>query len=274
MSSSLKARIRTLIPRRIRPAIVKAYRWLRYSKAPRSASWQYDSGDVLQCCIAYNKYGGYCIPLDLRHGTIARMLFSGECSEEDTVRYLMSHLRDGDIVHAGAFIGDFLPALSRACVPGAKVWAFEPAREHYRCAAITLQVNGIGNVELIHAALGERAGEAKVLTADANGPLSGGSRIVTRARDFEQAETVCTVSIDDSIPPDRKVSVIHLDVEGFEQQALEGAMRTIARDCPVIVVETLPSDVWLRNNLDPLGYEIHGTVDGNTILKPGDEGRR
>jgi FkbM family methyltransferase len=248
---------------------VKAYRWLRYAKTPRSASWQYGSSDVLQCCIAYNKYGGYCIPLELRHGTIARMLFSGESAEDDTIQYLMSHSRDGDIVHAGAFIGDFLPALSRACGAGGRVWAFEPAREHYRCAAITLQINGIDNVELANAALGERAGEAKVLTADANGPLSGGSRIVTSAGDSETVETVRTVSVDDSVPPERRVSVIHLDVEGFEQQALQGAMRTIARDRPVIVVETLPSESWLQHHLRPLGYEISGTVDANTVLKPG-----
>ena len=69
MSMTLRTRIRNLIPRMVRPAVARAYRWLRYAKSPRSASWQYASGDVLQCCIAYNRHGGYCTPLELRYGT-------------------------------------------------------------------------------------------------------------------------------------------------------------------------------------------------------------
>ena len=270
--ASIRNLIKGLIPRRIRPAVITAYRWFRYSKRPRIVSWRYDSEDVLQCCIAYNRYGGYCVPLELRFGTIAQALFRGKVAEEETIRFLVSGYSGGDIVHAGAFIGDFLPALSKACDEGGLVWAFEPARTHYRCSLITLQLNALTNVKLFNAALGDFTGEATMLTSDENGPLSGGSRIVATAGEFDVVETIRMVTIDGIIPADRKVSVVHLDVEGQEKQALVGGIQTIRRCRPLLILESVPNDEWMTRHITPLGYRAVGRIENNTILVP--EGSR
>lgn len=79
----------------------------------------------------------------------------------------------------GADFGDFLPALSSGCAPGARIWAFEPNPENYRCARVTLELNGISNVTLANAGLGAQAELLGILTADEQGlPLGGASRIV------------------------------------------------------------------------------------------------
>jgi hypothetical protein len=72
--------------------------------------------------------------------------------------------------------------------------------------------------------------------------------------------------IDDLVPADRFVALIQLDVERHERQALDGAMTTIRRCLPAIIVETLPDDVWLAANLGPLGYRQAGKVGPNTLL--------
>jgi hypothetical protein len=60
--------------------------------------------------------------------------------------------------------------------------------------------------------------------------------------------------VDDVVPPDRTVSVLQLDVEGFEEQALDGAMDTIRRCRPLIILESLPRPEWMALQLAPLGY--------------------
>jgi FkbM family methyltransferase len=233
-------------------------------------SYQGNSDSVLQCCIAYNKYGGYCVPLSSRHRPAAKKILAGEVWEPGTIEFLMSHCEDGDIVHAGTFFGDFLPALSQSVALGAKVWAFEPNPENYRCALITTYINGLQNImELMNAGLGERQGSLSMLTADADGrSLGGSSRIVEKSCE-ESSIIVQIVTVDEIVPSDRKVSIIQLDIEGFEKPALSGALTTIRRCRPIIILETLPEESWLSENILQLGYRIVGTLHGNTVLRNG-----
>jgi len=66
---------------------------------------------------------------------------------------------------------------------------------------------------------------------------------------------------------ERRVAVVQLDVEGFEEPALEGGLRTISRCRPVIVLETPPSRPWFDRHLAPLGYRIEQRIDDNVVLR-------
>jgi len=227
-----------------------------------------DSDSVLRCCIAYNKYGGFCVPLSSRHRTAAQKILAGDVYEPKTIEFLTSHSNGGDLVHAGAYFGDFLPALSRSIAPDAKVWAFEPNHENYRCAMITTYINDLKNVELANAALGERRGTLTMVTSKKNGmALGGGSRILREGDDVgsERREVVQVVTLDEAIPPDRRISIIHLDVEGYEREALSGALGTIQRYLPIILLESLPERKWLTQNILCHGYRKIGAVHGNAI---------
>ena len=224
---------------------------------------------VLQCSIAYNKYGGYCIPLSSNHRPAAQRILSGDVWEPEIVEFLISRSGDGDIVHAGTFFGDFLPALSQSSAQGSRIWAFEPQPENYRCAFITTHINGLQNVELINAGLGERKGFLQMVTSNADGlPLGGGSWMVqeTDEGSTEGSITVEVVTVDDVIPPERKISIIQLDVEGFEKPALAGALKSIRRWKPILILESLPDEDWLSTNILQLGYKIAGEAHENTIF--------
>jgi len=227
-----------------------------------------DSEGVLQCCIAYNEQGGFCIPLSSLHRPASQILLRGDIHEPKTIEFLTSRGTDGDIIHAGTYFGDFLPALSRSRMAGTKVWAFEPNRENYRCAIITSHINGLENVEIINAGLGEERGSLTMVTSDVDGrALGGGSHILQDdGISSDHREPIQIVTIDEVIPSDRKVSIIQLDVEGYERQALSGALKTIQRCLPIIVVETLPDENWLAQNILRHGYRIAQKVHFNTIL--------
>lgn len=244
----------------------KHFGWRR----PRFTTFRGAGDTVLQCCIAYNQYGGYCVPLNARYRPVAQKILSGSVYEAETLEFLTSHCGEGDIVHAGTFFGDFLPALSRSLAPERKVWAFEPNPENYLCASITCQVNRLNNVELRNAGLGERRGFARMMVSDTDGgPLGGISRIVDEGSQGKGLRDVEIVSIDEMVPSDRPVSIIQLDVEYYETRALTGALMTIQRCSPILVLENLPDEDWLSKNILQLGYRVWGKVIYNTVLMKG-----
>jgi FkbM family methyltransferase len=225
---------------------------------------------TLGCVLASNEHGSYCVPQASRHRPVAQRILVSRVWEADTLNLLREADPDGDIVHAGTFFGDFLPALSHSRAEGARVWAFEPGGENYRCTQITVLLNGLENVVLAHAALGSEPGSVLLQTTNKDGvPLGGASRVVRDAprHGAPVREQVEIVRLDEAIADDRQIAVIHLDVERHERYALTGAMRTIERCRPVIVLETLPRADWIAQELAPLGYELDGAVDVNSVLR-------
>ncbi len=107
-----------------------------------------------------------------------------------------------------------------------------------------------------------------MLVADKTGrSLGGASRLIEADSNLkEQIVKVKILKIDDVIPADRNISIIQLDVEGFEQPALAGAIATIKRCKPVLILENLPNEDWLSANILQLGYKVVGKVHANTIL--------
>jgi FkbM family methyltransferase len=185
--------------------------------------------------------------------------------EPDTISLMRSV--PGDVVHAGTFFGDFLPALSSS--RDGAVWAFEPNRENFRCANITMYLNDLQNVTLTRAALSARAGEAPLITSTREGrPAGGGSRLLVGLADGRGQETVPLVTVDETVPNDRHVGVLQLDVEGHEQQALSGALLTIQRCRPLLILETLPPRDWIEEHLQ--GYRPGADLaSGNKVLEAG-----
>ena len=229
---------------------------------------------ALECVLASNEYGTYCLPASVVHRSrerpIVQAVLEGRVHEADTVEALRAVDPDGDIVHAGAFFGDFIPALAKSRNNGAIVWAFEPGLESYRCAQITVLLNALEGVVLTHAGLGAKRSSAFLTTSDDAGEaLGGASRLIrdpARIR-WTDNEEVELVAVDEIVGGDRRVAAIHLDVEGHEQEALIGAMRTIERCRPLIVLESVPEERWMAANLTPLGYKVDGSVDINCVLR-------
>ena len=103
--------------------------------------------NVLNCFVAFNKFGGYCVPLSAVHERVVKLILEGQVYEPDTIDFMLKNCKGADNVHAGTFFGDFLPALSAGVESDAKIWAFEPTKEFYKCAASTMQINSITNID-------------------------------------------------------------------------------------------------------------------------------
>lgn len=270
----MKQLVKRMIPNRIMPLAKGFYRRFikRLSKSDFSKE-QYDSLTALKCIVSYNKFGGYCVPESSRHRSAAQKILSNEIHEPKTLEFIISNCGNGDIIHAGTYFGDFLPALSKGCAPNSKVWAFEPNSENYRCTNITLQINDIRNVVLTNAGLGAKKERLLMKTADENGLAFGGASYII-AEDLNEVsgtEIVQIVTIDDTVETDRAVSIIQLDVEGHEKEALRGGLKTIQRYLPIIILEDLPnstllSSPWFSENILSLGYRMIKNIHGNSVF--------
>jgi len=221
----------------------------------------------LEFRTAFNRYGGYCIPLSSTHRPASKAVLRGKVWEPDTVALLVEACAVREIVHAGTFFGDFLPAIAAAAK---RVWAFEPSLENYRCASLTISLNKLGNVELARAALTDTDGRVRLQTRTLTGEhLGGGSRVVRMpSLGLAIDESSPGVVLDQAVPATADIAVIQLDVEGHEREALSGGLATIRRRRPILVVETVPSVAWIREHLAPLGYRLDRRLHNNTVFLP------
>ncbi len=217
--------------------------------------------------LGENQYGRYCVPAESRHRPAAQAILAGEVWEPETTAFIAEQGRSGDIVTGGAYFGDMLPA---AAAGGNAVYAAEPNPVNFAAAQSTLEANGIENVALVNAGFGAKAGARRIEVADAAGnPHGGGSWITSQLRISRRAATrvrCAVLAIDDLVPPESKIALIHLDVEGFEEQALRGAMGTIERCLPQVLLERRPRFGHVARRLASLGYRDVAEMDGNTLL--------
>lgn len=200
----------------------------------------------------------FSVPVYAEHRPAARSIIGGVLYEPDThrlVEELMRH-RPGDMVHAGTFFGDMLPSFSAKC--GGCVYAFEPVLENYILAKLTLQANNLKNVFLMNCGLGAKFGTAYI---DVGSPWfhRGGSSKIS-----DQGQPTSLMPIDSLGLTD--VSIIQLDVEGFELPALEGARATIERCLPYILIEDNFENC--SPFLAELNYVVAGTVPGLSLWAP------
>lgn len=222
-----------------------------------------------QYFLAHNPFGSYCIPSVYNSQSEAKAIIQGNAWEQETLEFLRQHAGEGDVVHAGTHFGDMLPGLSSACGDKSVVWAFEPNEISFQAARMTVQINQAANVILTRAALGECESVADMLVRNACGHNLGGTSRIEPARRHprQMTDRVRVTSLDQIIPSHRRVSVIHLDVEGYEHQALKGALALIRRDRPLLVIEKVPKQPWFEQiSLEDLGYRMLRKVDGNTVF--------
>lgn len=221
-----------------------------------------------------NRYGMYCLPTEFADREIGVLLTRGRVYEPDMLHFLCARLGQGDIVTGGAFIGDFLPALSAALAHDALIHTFEPHPVSFAAAETTLRLNKIANVRMAPVAVGETASKLplKINRAGTGAAIAAGSRIVDAPG--EGTIEVEVTRIDDLVPANRKVTLLHLDIEGHEVPALQGAARLLADNAPLVVLEANKPHVRASflEQLDSLAprarYRIGGVIENNAIFVP------
>lgn len=195
----------------------------------------------------------YFIPTYAKHRPACAALLNGNYYEPLThaLIELLMLARPGSLIHAGTFYGDMIPSFAGKCP--SIVYAFEPVLENYILAKLCVSTNNIQNVALFNAGLGETIGTALVESEDDSGLHKGGLSHIAVSGQPTTLMTIDSLSIDD-------LSVIQLDVEGYELPALTGARTTIERLRPTILVEDNNGNC--AEFLSVMGYILVGKIPG------------
>lgn len=210
-----------------------------------------------------NKYGIYVIPEEIGYTYTAQTIINGDVHEPTTIDFIQSI--GGNVIHAGAGFGDFLPALTNCN----RIFTFEPNPLMYQCSLQTIILNNLTNVSLYKSALGEHNCRNSLKNIDEEG-LEMGPR-----SEIGGGIIIDMIRLDNFL--NEKIDLIHLDLEGYEFEALKGAKQLIERDKPLIILEIDARAVEYNNFMKSINYEpykqlIYNSneqmVFVNTVYKP------
>lgn len=192
---------------------------------------------------------------ECKHGTFVLNQFDKDISEhmrlygewaESELELFMQVIKEGDIVlDVGANIGTFTVPLAKRVGRFGRVHAFEPQMLINQRLNANVVINGLENVNIYHAAVGNHAGKILVpvlnYTIDSNfGGLSLATPIPNQTNEWSYNVTLLTLdSINFYNPHTGKncPTFIKMDVEMMEKSVLEGAVELLRRCRPMIHAE-------------------------------------
>ena len=155
------------------------------------------------------------------------------------------------VIDVGANVGHYAVRLSQLVGSSGRVIAFEPVPETFEILASLISASGSHNVSLINVAASEDVGVAGMSLPRFTSGLTNYymASLTSTGGEFN----VMTLPVDALMPP-KRVSLIKIDVEGHELQALEGMQALLRRDQPRLIVEGTSADV--ATFLMDIGYRF------------------
>jgi FkbM family methyltransferase len=180
--------------------------------------------------------------VDLEHDSLV--------SWEDSTLRIWAELssKGGICVDVGAYLGVF--AIVASLSGAKKVIALEPNPLAFAATMENVMLNGLeDSIEVLQLAASNKFGESSLLTMPYR-PLSSGAHIELTAHSsivynskFRRYASikrsdVKLITLDSILMEERdKVSVLKIDVEGYELLVLEGASNTIESNRPKLIIE-------------------------------------
>jgi len=165
-------------------------------------------------------------------------------------------------IDIGGHIGTHTLNLSRLVGTNGSVHVFEPRVKMFSELVINMHINDCKNIVFHRRALGN---EEKVIEMFVPRPDNEGMAYIQNSVGGNENETAKMTTLD-SIKLDN-VSLIKIDVEGFEMEVISGALETIARNKPTMLVEIFqgPENRRKIKTIENLGY-IHLHLNGDDYL--------
>jgi FkbM family methyltransferase len=179
---------------------------------------------------------------------ISKQIAATGCWAEKDVELFQQWINPGmNVVDIGANIGHHTVVFSKLVGPKGRVLAVEAQQLLSRIVQVNAFVNGLRNVEVLHAALGHKKGVVHMNPVDYFVDTNFGSLgLSTEKKDGEAVTMVrLTDVMNDPTRQDMRIGFIKMDIQGSELFALKGARDILKRDRPIIFSEISP--VQMKN---------------------------
>jgi FkbM family methyltransferase len=201
-----------------------------------------------------SRFGGArfpCDPADRGLPPVVALNF-GSYEAKDFAMLLALVPRGATFVDIGANIGWYSIHVAVAD-PTSRVIAVEPIPSSFQWLSAAVSANGLPNVKLVNAAVGDAPGE---MTLYVDATISGAASAApsTGAAGLDPIWS-SVVTIDQLVAEGQgAVDVLKLDIEGGELFALRGATAVLTRQRPIVFCE------MLRKLARPFGYHPNDII--------------
>lgn len=138
-----------------------------------------------------------------------------------------------------------------------KVYAFEPFNETYGILKTNIELNNLQEV-IIPNNFGLYSYETNARIMFYWEENLGGTSFTPDPKGGFYLKTLDSLAL-----PDEKIDLIKIDVEGAEVKTLEGAINTIKKHKPIIVIESFKNKNSVEEILFPIGYKLIETIREN-----------
>jgi FkbM family methyltransferase len=213
------------------------------------------------------------------------IIFNNDCGVSDMARkggiyehYIFDYIREKidikgkNIIDIGANFG-FHTLEFAELVEHGHVFSFEPQKLVYYQLCGNIILNGFDNVTAFNEALSDEFDKLRMenLQYHSKDTINIGNAHLNAYADIAYNEVVVR-------PLDsynfENVSVIKIDVQGYEPKVLDGAIETINKNKPTIFIEVEAPQLMVYGleakdifeRLDALGYEYKKTIDAEHLV--------
>ncbi len=142
------------------------------------------------------------------------------------------------IVDVGANVG-FESLYFAKKYPDNLVFSYEPASFAFECLNRSKEINHCDNLKIFKLGVGDKSGPLEI-NAPTQNSYNKGLAAIDDNFDLDDSfvkETIEIVTLDEHIKENQKISLIKIDVQGYEYQVLKGAVGLIEKNKPVIIFE-------------------------------------
>ena len=170
---------------------------------------------------------------------------------EETRKYLPTK---PVILDIGANIGNHTLFWANEC-SAKKIYAFEPVPFIFKILKKNIKINNLQErVKIYNVGLSDKKSAGKITSFDRTN--IGGTRL-EEAKDEDAKDNIKLVTLDSIDFDEKRIDLIKIDVEGMDYLVLTGAIKTIKKYKPLILIESFPYEYNISSRiLMALGYKI------------------
>lgn len=158
----------------------------------------------------------------------------GKFYENETLGYIYHNYSGGAFVDCGSSIGNHSLFFGMYCKPHSVI-SIEPVKKSLKHQKANLKLNGIKNIRYFNVALADKPGKGRMVKSKLE-PWNEGMWNL----ELDDKGDIEIVTLDNLLRRIPNITLIKLDLEGFELQALEGARQTLTKHHPALFIETFP----------------------------------
>jgi FkbM family methyltransferase len=187
---------------------------------------------------------------------------------EKEIDFLRHFLKPGmTAIDIGANLGVYSLPMARLIGPGGRVFSYEPGLEARSLLEQSRDRNGLGNLDIIGAALSDRVGKGHLAFAASSelralGAAGTGEPVGITSLDLESGSRSWS-----------SVDFVKIDAEGEEERIVAGGRNFFAIHSPLVMFEIKAGNTVnerLRTIFPSIGYRLFRQLAGAPILVPDD----